>query len=40
MLGGLYSQLVNIFGNNVDILTENQLVDEIRETVLHEAIPL
>ena len=39
-LGGLLTDLQNLLGHDVDIVTERGLRDRIRDRVLREAIPL
>ena len=39
-LGGLWSELNDLLGGNVDVVTVNGLRERIRERVLREAVPL
>ena len=39
-LGGLWSELNDLLGGNVDVVTVNGLRERIRERVLKEAVPL
>jgi predicted nucleotidyltransferase len=39
-LGGLLSELEELLGHSVDVVTEKGLRDRIRQRVLQEAIPL
>jgi uncharacterized protein len=39
-LGGLLSELEDLLGHSVDVVTEKGLRDRIRQRVLQEAIPL
>ena len=39
-LGGLLSELEDLLGRSVDVVTEKGLRDRIRQRVLQEAIPL
>lgn len=39
-LGGLWSDLNRLLGIKVDLVTENGLLESIREKVLREAVPL
>lgn len=39
-LGGLLSELEDLLGHSVDLVTEKGLRDRIRQRVLQEAIPL
>lgn len=39
-LGGLWSELNDLLGRNVDVVTEKGLRERIRDRVLKEAMPL
>ena len=39
-LGGLWSELNELLGRNVDVVTEKGLRERIRDRVLKEAVPL
>ncbi|MBU4212418.1 MAG: nucleotidyltransferase family protein [Verrucomicrobia bacterium] len=39
-LGGLYMDLRNLLGRDIDVVTEKGLRERIRDRVLREAVPL